>query len=205
VQDGKYVSLMEEPRPALFRSAIQRYNGTTVLIARTSLPELQTAAEMRRAVAGKDGSIAVYGVGSLGQMLGFAYFPARAATIALSAFGILAIMLAATGIYGTAAYAISRRSREIGIRVAIGAQSQQILRAVLGRTFLLILAGSIGGFVLGLAAAPLLSSVVYEASPNDPLVIVSVLVAMAMIALLATMVPARHALGVDPLHALRQE
>jgi hypothetical protein len=205
VRDGKYVSLTEEPRPALFRPAMQRYNGTTVLIARTSFPELQTAAEMRRVVADKDASIAVYGVGSLGQMLGFAYFPARAATIALSAFGILAIMLAATGIYGTAAYAISRRSREIGIRVAIGAQSQQVLRAVLGRTFILIVAGSIGGFLLGLVAAPVLSSVVYQASPQDPVVMVSVLVAMAIIALLAVMGPARSALRIDPLRALRQE
>jgi predicted permease len=204
-QDGKYASLTEEPRPALFRAAMQRYNGTTVLIARTSSQELQTAAEMRRVLAGKDATVAVYGVGSLSQMLGFAFFPARAASIALSAFGILAIMLAATGIYGTAAYEISRRSREIGIRIAIGARSHQILRVVLGRTSVLLLAGSIAGFLLGLAAGPLLSSVVYQASPRDPLVMVSVLLVMGMIALLAALGPARRALGTDPLHALRQE
>jgi ABC-type antimicrobial peptide transport system permease subunit len=123
----------------------------------------------------------------------------------LSAFGILAIMLAATGIYGTAAYAISRRSREIGIRIAIGARPHQILTVVLGRTSILLLAGSIAGFFLGLAAGPLLSSVVYQASPRDPLVMVSVLLFMGMIALLAALGPARRALGTDPLHALRQE
>ncbi len=204
-QDGKYVTLTEEPRPALFRAAMQRYNGTTVLIARTASRELQTAAEIRQVLASRDPTLAVYGVGSLSQMLGFAYFPARVATIALSAFGILAIMLAATGIYGVTSYAISRRSREISIRIAIGAQPHQILRVVLGRTFVLLLAGSTAGFFLGLAAGPLLSSIVYQASPHEPLVITGVLLAMAVIALLAALEPARRALRTDPSRALRQE
>jgi predicted permease len=204
-EDGKYVSLTEEPRPALFKAAMQAYNGTTVLIARTLVPESQTAAEIRRALANRDATVAVHGVGSLSQMLGFAYFPARAATIALSVFGILAIMLAATGIYGMAAYAISRRRREIGIRMAVGAQSRQILRVVLGRTCALLLAGSIAGVLLGLAAGPLLSSIVYQASPHDPLVMLSVPLAMAAIGLLAALGPARRALRIDPLYALRQE
>jgi ABC-type antimicrobial peptide transport system permease subunit len=138
-------------------------------------------------------------------MLGFAYFPARAATLALGVFGVLAIMLAATGIYGMAAYAISRRRREIGIRMAIGAPPRQILRVVLGRTSALLLAGSIAGFFLGLAAGPLLANVVYQASPSDPLVMVSVPLAMAVVALLAAWGPARRALKIDPVYALRQE
>jgi predicted permease len=205
VQNGKYMNLTEEPRPALFRAATQVYNGTTVLIARTSAPESQTAAQMRQVLATRDATLAVYGVGSLSQMLGFAYFPARAATIALSVFGILAIMLAATGIYGMAAYAISRRRREIGIRMAIGAQPRQILRVVLGRTSALLLAGSIAGFFLGLAAEPLLANVVYQASLNDPLVMVSVALAMAVVAVFAAFGPARRALKIDPVDALRQE
>jgi ABC-type antimicrobial peptide transport system permease subunit len=120
-------------------------------------------------------------------MLRFAYLPAHAATIALSAFGILAIMLATTGIYGMAAYVISRRSREIGIRVAVGGQSRQILQAVLGRIGVLLLAGAFAGFLLGLAAGPLLSSVVYQASSNDPLVMIGVLLAMTVIALLGAL------------------
>jgi ABC-type antimicrobial peptide transport system permease subunit len=160
---------------------------------------------MRRMLATKDPALAVQGVGSLSQMLGFAYFPARAATVALSVFGMLAIMLAATGIYGTAAYAISRRRREIGIRMAIGAQPRQILRVVLGRTFALLVAGSIAGFFLGLAAGPLLASVVYQASPYDPLVMLSVPLAMAAVALFAASGPARRALKIDPIYALRQE
>jgi predicted permease len=204
-EDGKYVNLTEEPRPALFKSAMQAYNGTTVLIARTSMPESQTAAEIRRALASREATIAVYGVGSLSQMLGFAYFPARAATIALGVFGILAIMLAATGIYGMAAYATSRRRREIGIRMAIGAQPRQILRVVLGRTCALLSAGSIAGFLLGLGAGPLLASVVYQASPHDPLVLISVPLTMAVIGFFAALGPAGRALRIDPLPALRQD
>ena len=156
-------------------------------------------------LAGGDATLAVYGIGSLGQSPGFAYFPARAATIALSVFGILAIMLAATGIYGMAAYAISNRRREIGIRIAIGAQPRQILVAVLGRTSALLLAGSIAGFFLGLAARPLFASIVYQATPLDPLVMVTVPLAMAVVAILAALGPALRTLKIDPVHALRQE
>lgn len=204
-QDGKYASLTEEARPALFRAATQHYNGTTVVIARASSPELQIAGEMRRIVAARNAGVAVYGVGSLDDMLGFAYFPARAASVALSAFGVLAIMLAVTGIYGTTAYAISRRHREIGIRVALGARPHQVLRDVLWRTFVLLAAGSLGGFFLGLASKPVLSRVVYQATPYDPWVMGGVLLAMSVIALLAALDPARHALSIDPLLTLRQE
>lgn len=205
VQDGKYMNLTEEPRAALFRPATQVYNGETILIARTSAPESQTAADMRRTLARMDASVAIHGVGSLNQMLGFAYFPARAATIALSVFGLLAIMLAITAIYGTAAYLVSCRHREIGIRMAIGAKPRQILKSVLGRASILLVAGSLGGFALGIAAAPLLASVVYQASPKDPLVIAAVPLAMALIALVSLYGPARRALSIQPAHTLRQE
>lgn len=204
-QDGKYMNLTEVPRPALFRPATQFYNGETILIARTSASEVQTAADIRRALAGMDAGLAVHGVGSLNQLLGFAYFPARAATVALSLFGILAIMLAATGIYGMAAYVVSCRQKEIGIRMAVGAQPVQILQAVLGRTSVLLLAGSVAGLVLGIAAAPLLASIVYQASPNDPFVMTLVPLAMAIIALGALFGPARRASTVEPLQLLRQE
>jgi predicted permease len=205
VQDGKYMNLTEAPRPALFRAAAQVYSGETILMARSSAPEPQTAAKMRRAIAGIDATIAVHSVGSLHQMLGFAYFPARAASIALSIFGILAIMLAATGIYGMAAYAISRRHKEIGIRMAIGAQPGHILRVVMGRMALLLLSGSAAGFLLGIAAGPLLAGVVYQASPTDPLVMAAVPLAMGLTVLAALFGPARRALKIEPLYAVRQE
>src|SRR5260370_36046345 len=105
------------------------------------------------------------------QMLGFALFPSRAAAVALSAFGVLAVVLAATGIQGLVAYAVSKRRREIGIRIAIGASASNILRVVLGRIVTLIAIGAAVGLVLAGVAGRLLASVVYQASARDPIVL----------------------------------
>jgi ABC-type antimicrobial peptide transport system permease subunit len=147
----------------------------------------------------------LYGVGSLEQMLGFAFLPTRAAAMALSAFGVLAIMLAATGIHGLVAYAVSRRTHEIGIRMAIGARPIQILRIILGKTAALLFFGSLAGFALALAVGRVIASIVYETQPRDPLVMVSVWLAIALLGLFASWSPARRATRVDPLVALRYE
>jgi len=141
VETGKYMTLTEAPRPALYRPAPQSYNATTTLVVRSALPEAEMAEQMRKAIGDLDSRLPLYGVGSLTQLLGFAFFPSRAATVALSAFGVLAIMLAITGIYGLAAYTVSKRTRDIGIRIAVGAQPWQMLRSVLGRTLMLLSIG----------------------------------------------------------------
>jgi ABC-type antimicrobial peptide transport system permease subunit len=205
VETGKYTTLTEAPRPVLFRPAMQLYNATTTLVVRSALSEVEMAEQMRKAIGDLDSRLPLFGVGSLTQMLGFAFFPSRAATVALSAFGVLAIMLAVTGIYGLAAYAVSKRIRDIGIRIAVGAQPWQVLRSVLGRTVMLLSIGSSLGLALGLAAGQVLSSVVYEASARDPLVLAAVTLSMALIGLGAAMAPARQALSIDPIRALRQE
>jgi predicted permease len=205
VEDGKYVSLTEAPRPAFFRPILQSRNGTSVLVVRSALPAGEMARQLRQAIAELDPRLPVYGLGGLPQMLGFALFPARAASVALGAFGLLAIMLAATGIYGLASYSVSRRQREIGIRVAVGARPAQVLGFVLGRTVLLLGVGSAVGLALGVAAAKLLTSVVYLASPRDPLLLVAAALVMVALGVAATGGPARRALDVDPVRALRLE
>ena len=117
----------------------------------------------------------------------------------------LAIMLAATGIHGLIAYAVSRRTHEIGIRMAVGARHVQVLRLVLGKTAALLVFGSLVGLTLALAVGQLISSIVYETQPRDPLVMVSVWVAMALLGLFASWAPARRAVHVDPIVALRYE
>jgi len=209
-QDGKYRSLIEEPsvrnsQPAYFRPATQSYNGTTVLLVRTAGPGVATAGQLRRLLAGLDAKLAVYGVGSLSQLLGFAFFPAHAITTALSIFGILAVVLASTGIYGMAAYALSRRQREIGIRLAIGAGPRQVLQTVLGRTMALAGIGAAAGFVFGIAAGPVLARIVLGASPWDLQAIAGASMVMAAVALLAVGGPVQRALRIDPVRALRQE
>jgi predicted permease len=151
-EDGKYESLTERQRAVAFWPMLQSYNTTTTLIARSARPETQTVAEMRQTVGQLDPEMPLYGTGSLQQMLGFAFFPARAAALALGAFGVLAIMLAVTGIHGLIAYAVARRVREIGIRMAIGARPSQVLRLILLKMALLVVAGSVIGLGLSLAA-----------------------------------------------------
>jgi len=204
-QDGKYVTLTEVPQPAVFFPIQQDYSDTIVLMARSHRPASELAAEMREAVGRLDPHLAMYGVGSLHQMLGLVYLPMHAAVIALGAFGVLALMLAITGIYGLAAYTVSRRVREIGIRMAIGARPAQVLRLVFARTGVLVAAGALAGLVLGVAGAGVLASVVYQASSRDPLVIGAAVLAIGLAGLGAVSGPARRALRIDPVEALRDQ
>jgi len=119
--------------------------------------------------------------------------------------GVMGAMLAVTGIFGMAAYSVSKRMKELGIRMALGAQRKQVLQAALGRAFKLLAVGSISGLLLGILASQLLAFIVYQASPRDPLVLSAAVVAMLLLGLLATWIPARRALSVDPLKLLREE
>ena len=205
VENGKYESLTESPRPALFWCILQQFNSTTTVEVRSSLPATQMVNEVRRTVAQFDPRLPMYGTGSLNQMLGFAFLPTHAAAVALSAFGLLAIMLAVTGVYGLVSYSVARRVREIGIRIAVGARPAQVLRLVLGRVVVLLAIGSGLGLVLALAAGQVLASVVYQSSPRDPGILAAALGAMALFGLLSSCSPAYRALRIDPLAALRCE
>jgi ABC-type antimicrobial peptide transport system permease subunit len=114
-------------------------------------------------------------------------------------------LLAITGIFGMAAYSVSKRLRELGIRVALGAQRKEVLKAALGRAFRLLAFGSAAGLLLGILASRVLAFIVFEATPRDPLVLAGVVVAMAMLGLIATWIPARRALSIDPMALLREE
>jgi predicted permease len=205
VEDGKYGSLTETQLPAVFESILQSYDGTTTLIVRSALPPAQMLGQMRQAMAELDPDLPLYGTGSLEQMLGLAFFPSQAAAIALSAFGLLAIMLAATGIHGLVSYAVARRVREIGIRVAVGARPSQVIRLVLGRTFLLLAAGSLIGLGLAVAVGDVLAQIVYGVSPHDPIIMAAVLATITGLGLLSSWAPVRRALRIDPMAALRHE
>ena len=204
-EDGKYETLTEVPKPAVFFPILQNYSSTIVLMGRSRRPESELAAEMREAIGRLDPHLAIYGVGSLHQMLGLVYLPMHAAAVALGAFGVLALMLSITGIYGLAAYTVSRRVREIGIRVAIGARPAQVLRLVFARTGVLVAAGAAAGLALGMAGAHVLASIVYQASSRDPVVIGAAVLAISGVGLAAAVGPARRALRIDPVQALRHE
>jgi predicted permease len=204
-EDGKYSTFTEDPKPVLFRPILQQGDSETVLLVRSSFPEAMMGGEMARAVKGLDPAMPVYGAGSLADTMGLAYLPAWVASIALGAFGVLAVMLAVTGIYGVASYSVARRSREIGVRIAIGARRRHVLQCVLGRLALLVVAGSGMGLVLGLASGKLLASVVYQASPRDPITLTAVGVFMLVIAGGSALGPMRRAVSMDPMLSLRQD
>jgi predicted permease len=205
VENGKYESLSESPRPAVFEPILQSYNSGTVMIVKSSVPEGQMLGQMRQTIMQLDPLLPLYGTGSLQQALGFAFFPSWAAAIALSAFGLLAIVLAATGIHGVVSYAVARRVREIGIRMAIGARPAQVIRLVLGRITVLLITGSLIGLALALAAGQVLSSIVYGTSPRDPQVLAAVCLTIGVLGLIASWGPTRRALRIDPMVALRHE
>ena len=154
---------------------------------------------IRKAIANVDGGIPVFNLSSWPDALSMVTFPARARrALALGVLGALAIMLAVTGIFGVANYTVSRRLRELGIRMALGAQNKEVLRAALGRIVWLLGIGSLAGLLLGVAASRLLASIVYQATAADPFVILAVVLTMAFLGLLSAAMPARRALHIDP-------
>ncbi|HEV2214421.1 MAG TPA: FtsX-like permease family protein, partial [Terracidiphilus sp.] len=204
VEDGKYTSLTEDQQPAMFYSFLQRPGGNLWLVVRSQRDAEQTAAALRETLKGLEPGLPVR-IDNWNRELSWALFPARVATLSLGVLGLLGAMLAVTGIFGMASYVVSKRFRELGIRMALGARQREVLRAALGRVFRLLAIGSAGGLVLGVLATKLLSSIVYEATPKDPLVLCGVVAAMLILGLMAAWIPARRALAVDPMILLREE
>lgn len=204
VENGKYEMLTEDPSPAMFFPLAQAHEANTILIVRSDLPSPDIASALNRMFTGIDAGIPVT-LRSWPDRLSLALFPPRIATVALGVMGLLAAMLAITGVFGMATYSVSKRMRELGIRVALGAHRSQIMRAALGRPMLVLLSGSLAGLVLGVLASRLLAGLVYEATPRDPLVLIGAVLAMAFIGLVATWIPARRAITINPAHLLRQE
>jgi ABC-type antimicrobial peptide transport system permease subunit len=138
-------------------------------------------------------------------LLDVVLFPSRVATVSLGVLGAMGATLSITGIFGMAAYSVSKRLKELGIRMALGAQRKEVLRAALGRPFKLLVYGSAGVLLLGILVSRVLAFIVYQATPRDPLVLAASVLAMLLLGLLATWIPAQRALSVDPLILLREE
>ncbi len=203
-EDGKYATLSESPTPAMFLPILQSPSSRTYLLVRSNRSPQDLAQQLRQALHEVDAGMPLT-INTWERELGTALFAARAASIALGVLGVLGVMLAITGIFGMAAYSVSRRLRELGIRIALGAQRKQVLRAALGRVSKLLAFGSAAGLLLGVGATKLLSYIVYQASPRDPVVLGSVVLTMLVVGLVAAWIPAQRALAADPLILLREE
>ena len=159
---------------------------------------------LRGTLAGIDPNLP-FTIGSWPDALTVVYFPARIATASLGVMGVLAAVLAVTGVFGMAAYSISKRWKELGIRVSLGAQRAQLMRSALSRPFAILVVGSGAGLLAGVLASRLLAQIVYQATPRDPLVLCGVMLTMSLLGLIATWIPARRVLAVDPAKLLRDE
>jgi ABC-type antimicrobial peptide transport system permease subunit len=206
VADGKYVYLTDAPRPAMFFPFMQSPDSSTWVVVRSNQNLQQMATAMRGALRDIDSGLP-FSIETWNQELdnSTVLFGPRMATASLGVLGVMGAMLSITGVFGMATYSVSKRMRELGIRMALGAQHRQILQAALGRAFQLLAFGSAAGLLLGILASRVLSSIVYQATPRDPLVLTGVVLAMLLLGLLATWIPAQRALSVDPLKLLREE
>jgi hypothetical protein len=203
-EDGKYQRISEGPEPAMFVPLLQSPASETTLLVRSNLDPPRLVPVMRSKLRELDS-----GVPSLIQTwdkgLGVALFAPQVATISLGVLGMMGAMLSVTGIFGIAAYSVSRRLKELGIRMALGAQRKDVLQAALGRPLTLLAFGSAAGLVLGILASQVLASLVYQATPRDPLVLAAVVVSMTALGVVGTWLPAQRALCVEPLTVLREE
>jgi predicted permease len=204
VEDGKYFRLTENPKPAIFLPFLQSPTIQTCLVVRSERDETQLAAAIRSTLRELDASLPL-NIQTWTQGLDIALFPSHVATVALGVLGGMGAMLAITGIFGMASYSVSKRLRELGIRIALGAQRKEVLQVALGRPLKLLAIGSAAGLILGLLATRVLALIVYQATPRDPLVLGGVVLAMMLLGLVATWIPAQRALSVDPLILLREE
>lgn len=205
VPDGKYNSLGEDPRPALYTPLYRDYTGMVTLVARTRADPRQVLGSLRTIVQELDPSISVYAAKTLKEHMGTSLFPARMAAIALGSFGVLALILAAVGIYGVMSHVVAGRTREIGLRMALGAQLSDVQKLILKQGMFLAGTGSLCGLLLALGGTRMMKSLLYGVSTSDPVTFSSVAFLLAGIAFLACWIPARRASRVEPMTALRAE
>jgi predicted permease len=203
-EQGKYDGIAEAPQAVLFLPIVQFPTGATTLVLRSKRDPQQLGSAVRARLREVDAAVPI-DVQTRYQGLDFALFGPRMATLALGVLGIMGAVLSITGIFGLAAYSVSKRLKELGIRIAVGAQPKEVLRAALGRPLALLAIGSGVGLILGVLASRVLALIVDQATPRDPVVLAGVVLAMALLGLVATWIPAQRALSVDPMVLLREE
>ncbi len=203
-EDGKYHDIFESSQPVVYLPLSQGDGSEVVFVVRSRQAQNEQTTALERTL----GSIepdAPISVQSWPDALAGELFPARAATTALGIMGLLAATLAVTGIFGMASYNVSCRMKELGVRVALGARKLHVLRVAVGRPFVLLAVGSLAGLWLGTSASRLLERIVYQANPQDPVVVGGAVLTMALLGVAAAVIPALRALAVDPSKLLREE
>jgi predicted permease len=205
VEDGKYTAnVAEAPQNAIFVPILQSPRSDTWLVVRSGSSSPLLGAAVRSKLHDLDPGLPCF-IQRWSEEMNGAFFASRMAAFSLGVLGLMGAILSITGIFGMAAYSVSKRIKELGIRVALGARRKEVLQAALGRAFKLLAIGSAAGLGLGILATHVLAFIVYQATPRDPVVLAGAVVAMALLGLVATWIPAQRALSVNPLVLLREE
>jgi putative ABC transport system permease protein len=205
VRNAKYRNLREEPLPFIYTPLAQEPQSGMTLMVRTAGDPGALAGAVRSEVHALNKDVPLFAVQTMTEQIADQLAADRVVAVLLSVFGVAALLLATIGIYGVVAFAVAQRTHEIGIRIALGADRRDILKLIVGQGMVLIVIGAGVGLALALTATQLLKSLLFGVSATDPLTFVSVVSVLVGVALLACYVPARRAMKVDPLVALRYE
>jgi ABC-type antimicrobial peptide transport system permease subunit len=197
--------LGEDPKPYMYLPATQHYRGSTIVHVRTAGDPSMMLESVRREIQQLDRTLPVSDLKTMHAALGFALLPARMGAGVVGVFAVLALLLAAIGLYGVIAYSVSQGARDIGIRMALGARSSDVLVMVIRKGIKLAAIGLGIGVVLGLALTRFMGSLLYDVSTMDPTAYVAGCLVLASVATLASFIPARRATKLDPVVVLREQ
>jgi macrolide transport system ATP-binding/permease protein len=205
VKDSKYFSIGEDPQPAVYFPMMRNYEGAAALLVRTTGDPESLINAIRHEVRKLDANLPVFDAKTMREHMRLSLFPLRTGAWLAGSLALLALLLAGLGIYGVMSYAVSQRTRELGMRMALGAQARDVLLLVIRQGMVLAVIGLVLGLTGALASTRLMTSVLVEVSPTDIVTFAGVTLLLALVVLIACYVPARRATKVDPLVALRCE
>lgn len=204
-RDVKQRRLSEPPQPFLYLPLLQDYRSNMILVVRAAVDPGLVLHSVQAEIASLDPEMPLFDVKTLEEHIGTSLFLPRMAATLLSIFGLLALSLTAIGLYGVIAYSVSQRTRELGIRISVGAERRDIYRLILGQGLKLSIVGLLGGLVAALTVTQLMANMLYGVSATDPTTLISIAILLMGVTLLACYFPARRATKVDPTIALRPE
>jgi putative ABC transport system permease protein len=194
-----------EPGPTIYRPFTQRYSSAASVVVRAVGDPGDLIPAVRSEVAALDENLPAQDLQPLTETTGLVTWSARTAAAALSFFGLLGLLLASVGIYGVMSYSVARRTREIGLRMALGAEARDVVKLIVKQGMGLALIGTVTGLALAAAATRLIASLLYGVTATDPATFAGVAIFLIIVALLACYLPARKATKIDPMVSLRHE